>query len=68
MDLLLQEFRQEAGRFVHHPLAELKRLEHVAEEGDSPTTPLLLGVAAAAVIAAVAALVIALALGSYYAG
>jgi hypothetical protein len=68
MDLLLQEFREEVGRFVQHPLGEMKRLAHVAEQGDSATPPLLLGVAATAVIAAVVALVIALELGSYYAG
>jgi hypothetical protein len=68
MDLLLQEFREEVGRFVHHPLGEMKRLEQVAEEGDSATTPLLLGLAVTAVIAAVVALVIAFELGSYYAG
>jgi hypothetical protein len=68
MDLLLQELREEAVSFAHHPLGEMKRLERVAEEGDSPATPLLLGLAVAAIIAAVAALVIALELGTYYAG
>ena len=32
-DLLAQEIKDEASRLAHHPLAEVKRLEHVAEEG-----------------------------------
>ena len=40
-DLLVQELREEVGHLVRHPIEELKRLEHVAADGDSPTTPLL---------------------------
>jgi hypothetical protein len=40
-DLLVQEIREEVAHLVKHPIEELKRLEHVAADGDSPTTPLL---------------------------
>ena len=40
-DLLAQELREEVAHLVRHPIEELKRLEHVAADGDSPTTPLL---------------------------
>ena len=40
-DLLVQEIREEVAHLVRHPIEELKRLEHVAADGDSPTTPLL---------------------------
>ena len=40
-DLLVQELREEFAHLAKHPLEELKRLEHVAADGDSPTTPLL---------------------------
>ena len=40
-DLLVQELREEFAHLVRHPIDELKRLEHVAADGDSPTTPLL---------------------------
>jgi len=40
-DLLTQELREEVAHLARHPIAELRRLEHVAADGDSPTTPLL---------------------------
>ena len=40
-DLLAQELREEVAHLVRHPIEELKRLEHVAADGDSPTTPML---------------------------
>ena len=40
-DLLLQEIREETGKLVRHPIEEVKRLEHVAEEGESAATPLI---------------------------
>lgn len=67
VDLVLDELREEAGRFVRHPLGEMKRLEQVAEEGYSPTTPLLVALAVIATVAIITAVVIALALGFYYA-
>jgi hypothetical protein len=55
--LLLQELREEVGHLFTHPIDELKRLEHVAADGDSPTTPLLsvigIGLAIAVLFAAV---------------
>jgi hypothetical protein len=67
-ELLVQEIREEASRLVHHPFDEMRRLEHVAEEGDSATTPLILAVAVAAVVAVIVAAVVAVALGFYYTG
>ena len=56
-DLLLHEIREEVAHLVTHPIEELKRLEHVAADGDSPTTPLLtviaIGLAVAVLFAAV---------------
>jgi hypothetical protein len=65
-DLLAQEIKEEAGRLVHHPIAEVKRLEHVVEEGDSPATPLILTVAVAAGIALIVAVVLTLVFVAYY--
>ena len=66
-DLLAQEIRDEAGRLVHHPIAEMKRLEHVVEEGDSPATPLILTIAVTAGIALIVAIVLTLVFVAYYA-
>lgn len=65
-DLLAQEIKDEAGRLVHHPFAEVKRLEHVVEEGDSPATPLILTVAVTAGIALIVAVVLTLVFVAYY--
>ena len=67
-DLLLLEIREETGRLIHHPIEEVKRLEHVVEEGDSPATLLLLmfGMVAAAVV--IGGIAIAAALLVYYNG
>ncbi len=67
-DLLLLELREETGRFVHHPIEELKRLEHVAEEGDSPATLLLLMLAVLGVALVIGGIVTAVALAVYYNG
>ena len=68
MELLAQEIREEADRLVHHPIAEMKRLEAVVEEGDSAATPLLLFLAVAGVLAVVAAVVMTVVLIAYYEG
>jgi hypothetical protein len=65
-DLLAQEIKDEAGRLVHHPLDEMKRLEHVVEEGDSPATPLILTIAVTAGIAVIVAVVLTLVFVAYY--
>jgi len=56
-DLLAQELREEVAHLVRHPIEELKRLEHVAADGDSPTTPMLtvigIGLGVAVLFAAV---------------
>ena len=65
-DLLAQEIKEEAGRLAHHPIAEVKRLEHVVEEGDSPTTPLLLTIAVTVGLALVVGLVLTVVFVAYY--
>jgi cobalamin biosynthesis protein CobD/CbiB len=65
-DLLLQEIREEAGRLVHHPVAEIKRLEGVVEEGESAATPLLLFVGVAMILAVIVAVVMAVVFFAYY--
>jgi hypothetical protein len=67
-DLLAQEIKEEASRLAHHPLAEVKRLEDVAEEGDSPAAMLVLILAVTAVAAVILAVVISVALVVYYQG
>ena len=65
-DLLAHEIKEEAGRLARHPVEEVKRLEHVADEGDSPAAMLLLILAVAAVMAVILAVVISVALVVYY--
>ena len=67
-DLLAQEIREEASRLLHHPVAEIKRLEHVVDEGESAATPLLLFLAVAIVLAVIVAVVMAIAFFAYYEG
>jgi len=61
-DLLVQELREEFAHLVRHPIEELKRLEHVAADGDSPATPLLTVVGAAILVGTIFALVLGLTL------
>jgi hypothetical protein len=61
-DLLVQELREEFAHLVRHPIEELKRLEHVAADGDSPTTPLLTVVGAAILVGTIFAFVLGLTL------
>jgi hypothetical protein len=61
-DLLAQEIRDEIGHLVRHPIGELKRLEHVAADGDSPTTPLLTVIAIAVALVLLFAAVLGLTL------
>ena len=67
-DVLTEEIKEEASRLIHHPVEEMKRLEHVVEEGDSPATLLLLmfGMVIAAVV--IGGIAIAAALLVYYKG
>jgi cobalamin biosynthesis protein CobD/CbiB len=65
-DLLLQEIKEETGRLVHHPVAEIKRLESVVEEGESAATPLILFVGVAIVLAVIAAVVMTVVFLAYY--
>jgi hypothetical protein len=61
-ELLLEEIRDEAGRLFTHPVQEVVRLEHVAADGESAATPMivvvgvaLLGIALFAVFLGIAA-------------
>ena len=65
-EILVQELKEEAGRLAHHPIAEVRRLEHVVEEGDSPATPLLLMVVVGLAAAVAVAVVVTLAFVAYY--
>jgi hypothetical protein len=65
-DLLAQEIREEVGRLIHHPIDEVKRLEHVAADGESATTPLLTVLGVGLFLAVVFAIVTALAMAVYY--
>ncbi len=65
-DLLAQEIREEVGRLVHHPIDEVKRLEHVAAEGESATTPLLTVVGVGLVLAVIFVIVTAITMLVYY--
>ena len=67
-DLLAEEIREEAIRLVHHPVAEIKRLEHVVDEGESAATPLILFLAVAIALAVIVAAVMAIAFFAYYKG
>ena len=67
-DLLAQEIREEAGRLVHHPVTEMKRLEGVVEEGESAATPLILFVGVAIILAVIVAVVMTVVFVAYYEG
>jgi hypothetical protein len=58
LDLLAEEIREETGRLARHPVAEVKRLEQVADEGASPATPFLLILAVTVLAAAIVAVVV----------
>ena len=65
-DLLLWEIRTEAERLAAHPVAEVKRLERVAAEGESAVTPLLVVLAVALFAGAMIAVVTAVTMAVYY--
>ena len=67
-DLLAQEIKDEASRLVRHPVAEIKRLEHVVDEGESAATPLILFVAVAIALVVIVAAVMTVAFFAYYKG
>ena len=67
-DLLAQEIKEEASRLLHHPVAEIKRLERVVEEGESAATPLLLFLGVAIVLAVIVAVVTVIVFFAYYEG
>ena len=67
-DLLAQEIKDEASRLLHHPVAEIKRLERVADKGDSAATPLILFVGVAIALAVIVAVVTIIVFVAYYEG
>ena len=67
-ELLLHEIRDEASHLAHHPVEELRRLAHVAADGDSPTTPLLVTIGVMIGVSAILALMLTAALLVYYYG
>ena len=67
-EILAQEIREEAGRLMHHPVDELKRLEQVVEEGESAATPLLAFLGVAIILVVIVALVITVVFVAYYRG
>jgi len=67
-DLLAEEIREEAGRLLHHPVDEAKRLKGVAAEGESAATPLILFIGVAIFLAVIAAIVMTVVFLAYYEG
>jgi hypothetical protein len=67
-DLLAEEIREEAGRLVHHPVDEMKRLKDVAAEGESAATPLILFLGVSIFLAVIAAIVMTVVFLAYYEG
>ena len=67
-ELILHEIRDEASSLTHHPVEEVRRLAHVAADGESPTTPLLVYLGVGAGVLVVLALLLTLVLLVYYYG
>lgn len=67
-NLPAEEIREEAGRLVHHPVDEVKRLRGVAAEGESAATPLILFVGVAIFLVFIAAIVMTVVFVAYYEG
>jgi len=65
-ELILHEIRDEASHLVHHPVEEVRRLTHVAAEGDSPTTPLLVTLGVTGIVLAILAVLLTAVLLVYY--
>jgi hypothetical protein len=61
-ELLLEEIREETGRLLTHPVQEVVRLEHVADEGESAATPLIVVLGVVVVATALFAIFYGLAL------
>ena len=65
-ELILEEAREEVVRLVTHPVTEVRRLEHVAEEGDSAATPLIVAIGVGLFIAVVLAIALTVIMLVYY--
>jgi hypothetical protein len=66
MELIGHELRDEVSSLAHHPIDEIRRLKHVASDGESPTTPILLTFGVSAVVAVALAIFLAAAMLVYY--
>ena len=67
-ELLLHEILDEASSLAHHPVEEVRRLGHVAAEGDSATTPLLITIGVLSFVAVILAVLLTAAMLAYYYG
>jgi hypothetical protein len=65
-ELLLHEIREEASHLAHHPVEEVKRLAHVAAEGESASTPMLATLGVALLVAVIFAVVVTFTMLVYY--
>jgi hypothetical protein len=65
-ELLLHEIRDEVSSLAHHPVTEIRRLKHVAADGESPTTPMLATLGVALFVGVIFVVVLAAALLVYY--
>jgi len=65
-ELLLEETREEVVRLATHPIDEIKRLEHVADEGESAATPLIIAVGIVVVVGVILVIVLTVTLLAYY--
>jgi len=66
VELLLHEIRDEASSLTHHPVEEVRRLTHVAADGESPATPLLVTLGVTLFVAAIVIVVCTAALLVYF--
>jgi hypothetical protein len=63
---LADEISEEGRRLVTDPRGELRRLEHVAQRGDSAATPIIAISGVALFIGLVFAIVVTVALAAYF--
>jgi hypothetical protein len=62
VELVLEEVREEAGRLLTHPVQEVVRVEHVAADGESAATPLILVIGVMLLVAFLFVVVLGIAL------
>ena len=62
---LSSEIAEESKRLIADPPGEIRRLEHVAQRGESAATPMIAISGVALVVVAIFAVVVAIALAAY---